>query len=79
MDTQGVPEVTKIVEVVCSWGGDMVWARDSEDGVYVREGVFPEDHPQGTGWLAVTGLLVTGLTISRNSVWAVSSSGGVFR
>ena len=79
VDAYGVVEGARIVQVLSSGGGDMVWARDSEDGVYVREGVFPEDHPQGTGWVAVTGVLVAGLTLSRSSVWAVSRSGGVFR
>ena len=79
VDTQGVAEGVRIVQVVSSGGGDMVWARDSDHGVYVREGVFPDDHPQGTGWVAVTGVLVSGLTLSRSSVWAVSCGGGVFR
>ena len=79
VDTQGVAEGVRIVQVVSSGGGDMVWARDSDHGVYVREGVFTDDHPQGTGWVAVTGMLVSGLTLSRSSVWAVSHGGGVFR
>ena len=79
VDTQGVAEGVRIVQVVSSGGGDRVWARDSDHGVYVREGVFPDDHPQGTGWVAVTGVLVSGLTLSRSSVWTVSYGGGVFR
>lgn len=79
VDTHGVAEGARIIQVVSSECGYMVWARDSEYGVYVREGVFPENHPQGTGWVAVTGVMVASLTLSRTSVWAVSRSGGVFR
>ena len=58
--------------------GDMVWARDSNHGVYVREAVYPE-LPVGTGWVPVTGLSVVSLAISRSTVWALSTSGQVFR
>ena len=56
----------------------MVWARDSNHGVYVREAVYPE-LPVGTGWVPVTGLSVVSLAISRRTVWALSTSGQVFR
>ena len=56
----------------------MVWARDSNHGVYVREAVYPE-LPVGTGWFPVTGLSVVSLAISRTTVWALSTSGQVFR
>ena len=48
----------RMVEVVCSSGGRMVWARDSRQGVWARVGVYP-DLPLGTGWVPVTGLAVT--------------------
>ena len=69
----------RIVEVVCSSNGYMVWVRDNSHGVYVREGVFPDDHPIGTGWVHVTGLSVASLAVSRTSVWALSTSGQIFR
>ena len=68
----------RMVEVVCSSGGHMVWARDSRQGVWVRVGVYP-DLPLGTGWVPVTGLAVTRLALSRTSVWALALSGQVYR
>ena len=59
----------RMVEVVCSSGGYMVWA---------RVGVYP-DLPLGTGWVPVTGLAVTRLALSRTSVWALALSGQVYR
>ena len=59
----------RMVEVVCSSGGRMVWA---------RVGVYP-DLPLGTGWVPVTGLAVTRLALSRTSVWALGLSGQVYR
>ena len=64
----------RMVEVVCSSGGHMVWARDSRQGVWARVGVYP-DLPLGTGWVPVTGLAVTRLALSRTSVWALALSG----
>ena len=50
IDMDGVTgDGAKIVDICCSSTGHMVWARDNNNGVYVREGVFPEDHPVGTG------------------------------
>ena len=71
-------EEGRMVEVVCSSGGRMVWARDSRQGVWARVGVYP-DLPLGTGWVAVTGLAVTRLAVSRTSVWALGLSGQVYR
>eukprot|EP00090_Calanus_glacialis_P016034 TRINITY_DN25151_c0_g1_i1.p1 TRINITY_DN25151_c0_g1~~TRINITY_DN25151_c0_g1_i1.p1 ORF type:complete len:1282 (+),score=279.61 TRINITY_DN25151_c0_g1_i1:471-4316(+) len=73
-----ISEGAQLVQVVCSNQGDMVWARDSNHGVYVREAVYPE-LPVGTGWFPVTGLSVVSLAISRSTVWALSTSGQVFR
>ena len=73
-----IAEGAQIVQVVCSSLGDMVWARDSNHGVYVREAVYP-DMPLGTTWVSVTGLSVVSLAISRQTVWALSTSGQVFR
>ena len=71
-------EEGRLVEVVCSSGGHMVWARDNRQGVWARAGLYP-DLPQGTGWLAVTGLAVRRLAISRSSVWALAEDGRVYR
>ena len=68
----------RMVEVVCSSGGRMVWARDSRQGVWARVGVYP-DLPLGTGWVPVTGLAITRLALSRRSVWALGLSGQVYR
>jgi len=67
-----------VLVLTTSIQGDMVWARDSNHGVYVREAVYPE-LPVGTGWVPVTGLSVVSLAISRRTVWALSTSGQVFR
>ena len=77
VNTEGTSD--KIQTVVCSSTGDKVWILDCSNNVYVREGVFPDDHPVGTGWLAVTGLSVQSISMSREQVWAVSSSGQVYR
>ena len=82
VDMEGVntgEDGTRVVEVVCSSSGHLVWIRDNNHGVYVREGVFPEDHPIGTGWVQVSGLSVASLAVSRTSVWALSTSGQIFR
>ena len=71
-------EGARLVEVVCSSTGHLVWARDTMQGVWARQGVYP-DLPIGSGWAAVTGLAVTRLAVSRTSVWALSSSGGIYR
>ena len=68
----------RLVEVVCSGAGDKVWARDSDHGVYTRQGVFPAEHPVGSGWVAVTGVAVAGLTASSCAVWAVSGTGRLY-
>jgi hypothetical protein len=77
-DQARVVEGAQLVQVVSSLQGDMVWARDSNYGVYVREAVYPE-LPVGTGWVPVTGISVVSLAISRRTVWALSTSGQVFR
>ena len=79
VDNVGLSVDHKIIEVTCSSSGDKVWLRDCSNNVYVREGVFPDDHPVGTGWVPVTGLSVQSLAASRSSVWAVSSGGQVYR
>ena len=78
VDTEGVAPGARLVEVVCSGAGDKVWARDSDHGVYTRQGVFPAEHPVGSGWVAVTGVAVAGLTASSCAVWAVSGTGRLY-
>ena len=69
----------RLVEVLCSSGGCMVWARDSRQGVWARAGLYPDCQPQGTCWLPVTGLAVSRLALSRTSVWALAEDGRVYR
>ena len=74
----GLAEDVRMVEVVCSSAGHMVWARDSLQRVYARVGLYPE-LPVGTGWSLVTGLALQRLVVSKTSVWGVSEAGGVYR
>ena len=78
-EEQEEQEEVRLVEVVCSSGGSMVWARDSRQGVWARVGLYPDCLPQGTGWVAVTGLAVTRLAVSPTSVWALAVTGRVYR
>ena len=55
-----------------------MWARDSRHGLYVREGVYP-DWPVGTRWLAVTGVSVVNMAVSRSTVWVLSTSGDILK
>ena len=73
-----LPEDCRMVEVVVSSAGHMVWARDDMQRVYAREGVYP-DLPLGTGWSLVTGLALQSLAVSRTGVWGLSERGAVFR
>ena len=50
----------------------------SRQGVSVRVGIYP-DLPLGTGWVAVTGLAILRLAVSRTSVCALELSGQVYR
>ena len=54
------------------------WRFSVAEGVWAQAGLYP-DLPQGTGWLAVTGLAVRRLAISRSSVWALAEDGRVYR
>ena len=69
---------TRLVQVASCREGARVWARDSEGGVWVREGVYPE-LPCGTGWVAVGGLEAAWLEVSRSSVWVLGKEGVIYR
>uniref|UniRef100_T1HZK9 Tectonin beta-propeller repeat-containing protein n=2 Tax=Rhodnius prolixus TaxID=13249 RepID=T1HZK9_RHOPR len=52
----------------------MVWALDSAGNVYAREAIFP-DYLLGTGWVPVPGISALQLSISSESVRALSREG----
>lgn len=56
----------------------MVWAIDSEEQIYVREGIVPS-HQIGTGWVHVRGITGKYLSVSSTAVWALDACGNVYR
>nr|CAD7434145.1 unnamed protein product [Timema monikensis] len=56
----------------------MVWAIDNKRNVYVREAIF-HDFMLGVGWMLVSGIEATELSLSGSAVWALSPGGSVYR
>ena len=50
--------------------------------MYVREEVFPADHPPSTGWVAVTGPLGGQVTLAAgqcDTLWALDMEGNMMQ